>query len=258
MGKRRSDADSRRFFDEFEKVRISRFRAMGVVDPAKDHALIPFPNGKIKLIGTQHITIRNGGGWSRFLCPKCGRRALVLYLIEDAPLCVKCCDLLNIKDRAHWGFGREARRQACDRGLSELIARLETKVPLRFNGAPASWYGKAKLVYRSKRMKQRMQRAMVVLRLNQLATQQAKAYDKGVLSITRAFTPRKDALSAIPELAQVWRAPTHERLQQALDVAQAAIIKALEDDNPRKRTIAARIMLKTKQGRERGFTSASI
>jgi hypothetical protein len=36
-------ADTRRFFDEFESVRVSRLRATGVIDPAKRQAVIPFP-----------------------------------------------------------------------------------------------------------------------------------------------------------------------------------------------------------------------
>jgi hypothetical protein len=38
-----------------------------------------------------------------------------------------------------------------------------------------------------------------------------------------------------------------------LDNAQCALLKASERNDPRQRLIAARLMLKTKQGRERGF-----
>ena len=70
MPKRRSDATGRRFFDEFESVRVSRFRATGVIDPAKRQALIPFPGGeRQKLIGTAHVRFPNGGGFSYFVCP---------------------------------------------------------------------------------------------------------------------------------------------------------------------------------------------
>jgi hypothetical protein len=95
-----------------------------------------------------------------------------------------------------------------------------------------------------------MRRRMVALRLHQLASQAAN--DSGSLNITRAFTPRKDAL-AIPELKQVWRARTYERLQQALDNIQCVLLRALESNDPRQRLIAARLLLKTKQARERGF-----
>ena len=73
---------------------------------------------------------------------------------------------------------------------------------------------------------------MIILRLNQLASQQA---NDGGLKLTRAYKPHSAALTAIPELRQIWRANTHERLQQALDKAQTAILKALESDNPNQR-----------------------
>jgi hypothetical protein len=81
--------------------------------------------------------------------------------------------------------------------------------------------------------------------LNQLASQQA---NDGGLKLTRA-----EALAAIPELRQVWRATSTERLQQALDRVQSALLRVLESSDPRQRLRAARLMLRTKQGRERGF-----
>jgi len=252
MPRRRADADSRRFFDEFDKVRVSRFRAMGVIDPAKREALIPFPNGKTKLIGVGHVRFPNGGGYSYFVCPKCAKLAGTLYLIDDAPRCHQCCDAMNIKHRTQYGFGRTERRRAADQHLDGTIAKLETREPLRLH-TPASWEGKAKLVYRSRRLIKRMRRRMIALRLNQLASQQQKTNDEG-LRLTRAYKPRSDALTAIPELRQVWRANSHERLQQALDKAQIAILKALDSNDPLQRLAAARLMLNTKQARERGFT----
>ena len=68
--------------------------------------------------------------------------------------------------------------------------------------------------------------------LSQLARQQA---NEGNLKITRAFKPRAEAFAAIPELGQVWRARSTERLEQALDNAQSALLKALESNDPRQR-----------------------
>ena len=251
MGKRRADADSRRFFDEFEKVSVSRLRANGTIDPAKRQALIPFPNGTTKLIGTGHVHFPNGGGYSYFVCPKCAKLARKLYLIDDAPRCTRCCDAMNIKHRTKYGFGREARRREQDKQLDQLIAKLETVEPLRLH-TPPSWQGAAKRVYRSRHLTERMRRHMITLRLKQLSTQHTKASEG--LNITRAYKPRSEALAVIPDLAQVWKARTYERLQQALDKAQIAILKALESDDPQLRITAAKLLLNTKQGRERGFT----
>ena len=59
MGKRRADATGRRFTEEFDSVRVSRFRAMGIIDPSRRTAVIPFPNGTNKLIGVAHIRLKH-------------------------------------------------------------------------------------------------------------------------------------------------------------------------------------------------------
>src|SRR5580700_4227495 len=142
MPKRRADADHRRFLDEFDSVRVSRFRANGTIDPAKLTAIMPFPDGSTKLICVAHTRLKYGGGWSYFICPKCARLAQTLYSIEDRPLCWRCCDKLNIRHRGKWGMGREERLRAADQQLDRIVAKLETGERLRLNGAPASWGGK--------------------------------------------------------------------------------------------------------------------
>ena len=82
MGKRRSDADHRRFFDEFPSVRVSRFRAMGIIDPARCQAVIPFPNGTNKLLNVAHTHLKYGGGWSCFVRPQCAKLAVVQVLVS--------------------------------------------------------------------------------------------------------------------------------------------------------------------------------
>jgi hypothetical protein len=250
MPKRRAHADQRRFLDEFASVRVSRLRATGVIDPAKRQSLIPFPSGKIKLVQVAHTRLKYGGGWSYFICPGCARLAQTLYSIDDKPLCWRCCDKLNIRHRGKWGMGREERMRAADQQLDRIIAKLETNEPLRFKPAPASWQGKARQVYRSRRLTQNMRRHMITLRLSQLASQQA---NDGGLKLTRSFKPRAEALAAVPELGQIWRARSTERLEQALDKVQSVLLRALESNDPHQQLIAARLMLKTKQGRERGF-----
>lgn len=253
MPKRRADADSRRFLDEFESVRVSRFRATGVIDPAKRNALIPFPNGRIKLIGTAHTRLKYGGGFSYFICPRCARITSKLHLIDDAPLCWRCCYALNIVHRAKWGFGRQERARVADQKLDELIAKVETPASLRLKGPAACWHGKAQRLSNSRRLTKNLRSRMITLRLNQLASQHRT--DDGNLKLTRAYKPRADAIAIIPELQSIWRANSTERLQRALDKAQDAILNALQDKDPQKRLIAARLIAHSKQGRERGFIS---
>jgi hypothetical protein len=148
MPKRRTDADHRRFFDEFECVKIPRLRAMGVVQLDAPHAIIQVGDRR-KLIGLAHVRFRNGGSWSLFRCATCARRANRLWLIEDRPLCRHCCEGLGIVHRSKWGFGRHERLRARDQKLDELIAKLDTAVSLRINPAPKHWRGKAQLVANS-------------------------------------------------------------------------------------------------------------
>jgi hypothetical protein len=250
MPKRRADADHRRFLDEFASVRVSRLRATSVIDPAKRQAVIPFPGGTRKLIGTAHIHFPQGGGWSFFKCPRCNRLTSKLWDIEDWPLCAKCCNGLNIWHRTKWGFGRRERLTAKDKVLDELIAKLDTAVPLRFNRPPKHWRGKAQLVANSRSLVGRMRRSLITCRLDQLATQQAaKQGDDGLL---RGYQPRAEAARAV-DIKRVWRATSAEALQRALDHAQITILAALDSNDPQQRLNAAKLMLRTKQARERGL-----
>jgi hypothetical protein len=251
MPKRRADADGRRFFDEFAKVRVSRLRANGTIDPAKRQALIPFPDGTTKLIGTSHTWFAKGGGWSYFICPKCVRRAATLYLIDDAPRCVRCCAAMNVKYSSQYGFGRDERRKAADKRLDALIAKLETTQSLRLKPTPANWRGKARQVYRSHRLQEAMRRRLIELRLNQIGYQQGRDYaDEGDTLTTHQ--PVAEAKQLI-DLRPIWRANSPETLAQALDTAQVIIIAALESDDPQQRLNAAKLMLRTKQARDRGL-----
>ena len=250
MPKRRGDAHSRRFFDEFSKLRISRLRATGVVDPAKRYALIPIGE-KQKRIGTAHVRFPNGGGFSYFRCPRCDRLAGVLYLIDDAPRCARCCVAMGIAYRTRMGFGRSERLHARDKALDRLIAKVETSERLRFKPAPANWGGKCQLVYRSRSLTWSMRRRLVELRLNQLASQQASSLAKDGNTI-RTYQPSQ-ATKQLIDTKPIWRARTSEALQQALDDAQSTIFAALNSDDPRQRLNAVKLMLRTKQARERGF-----
>ena len=249
MGKRRSDADTRRFFDEFKSVRVSRLRATGVIDPSRREAIIPFPNGTSKLIGTAHTHLKYGGGYSFFLCPKCAKLARTLYLIDDRPLCAKCCDAMNIKHASKYGFGRDARRKAKDRALDALIAKVETKEPLLFKPAPKSWRGKAQRVYQSRRLHEAMRRRLIELRLHQLAYQDANAKEGDTLNTHQPVAEARQLIDLTP----IWRANSTETLQQALDNAQVIILAALDSDDPQRRLNAAKLLMRTKQARDRGL-----
>jgi hypothetical protein len=167
MAKRGIDAESRKFFDEFESVRVSRFRAMGVIDPSKNYALIPVGD-RTKVFSTAHVRFSNGGGWSYFRCPKCGGRKKKLWLVDDAPRCMSCCWSLGVQYRSAYACGQSERLRERDRRVDRLQAMLEGG-PLRLKPMPPNW-GNRRLDRRI-RLTWALRRARIVTRLAQIAYQ---------------------------------------------------------------------------------------
>jgi hypothetical protein len=251
MSKRGSDADSRIFFDEIVSIAASRLKATGVIRLENRWALIPFGE-QTKLIGVAHTKFPNGGSWSYFLCPKCGRRAKKLWLVDDAPRCRLCLEKLGVRNRAAYGFGRTERLRERDRRVDRLQAMLEGG-PMRFKPVPPNWGNRH--LDRRNRLTAALQRARIATRLAQIAYQhQQNSEPQGPSPLLRAYKPLAAAIEAIPDLQSLWRAKSTEDIQIALDNAQSALLEALESDNPRMRMIAARLMLKTRQARERGWS----
>ena len=246
MPARRADADQRRFIDDYPCVRVARLRALGVIDPSRKNAVIPWPNGKEKLLRVGHTRLKHGGGWSYFVCPGCDRLTNALYDIDDAPRCRKCCDAMNIRYRSKYGFGRRQRREIRDAKLDELIAKVQTKERLRLKPWHPALGGRRAILANSQRLTANMRKRMIALRLNQLANQQFAGQG------AKPYRPLADA-KQLTDLAPVWKARTIETLSKALDKSQAAIIDALSHPAPDKRQAAARIMLRTKEARQRNL-----
>jgi hypothetical protein len=123
MAKRGIDAHSRIFFDELPSLGVSRLRATGAIRLEDRYALIPF-GGRMKLIGVAHTVFKNGGSWSYFRCPKCGGRSKKLWLVDDAPRCLKCCWSLGVRYRSAYAFGRSNRLRERDHRVDRLQAML--------------------------------------------------------------------------------------------------------------------------------------
>jgi hypothetical protein len=251
MPKRGSEADSRIFFDELVRVSVSRLRATGAIRLGDECARIPFGE-QTKLVGVSHTTFPNGGSWSYFRCPKCGARSRKLWLVDDAPRCRLCLEKLGVRNRAAYGFGRTERLRERDRRVDKLQAMLEGG-PMRFNPVPPNW-GDRRLDRRN-RLTAALQRARIATRLAQIAYQHRQSSEpQGPSPLLRAYKPLAAAIEAIPNLKSLWQATTTKDIQIALDNAQSALLEALESDDPRMRMIAARLMLKTRQARERGWS----
>ena len=242
---------SRIFFDELASLTASRLRATGAIRLEDQWARIPFDE-QAKLIGVSHTKFPNGGSWSYFVCPQCGRRAKRLWLVYDAPRCITCCWSLGVRYRSAYAFGRSERLRERDRRIDRLQAMLEGG-PMRLKPVPPSW-GNRRLDRRHN-LTWALRRARIATRLAQIAYQHQQSSEQHgpSLLLLRAYKPLACAIEAVPDLKALWRAKSTEDIQIALDNAQSAILGALESDDPRMRMIAARLMLKTRQARERGW-----
>jgi hypothetical protein len=251
MPKRGSDADRRIFFDELASLKASRLRATGAIRLEDRHGVIAFGD-KQKLVSVAHTVFKNGGSWSYFVCPNCGRRAKRLWLIDDAPRCLKCCSSLGVRYRSAYGFGRTARLQERDRRVDRLQVMLEGG-RMRVKPVPPNW-GNRRLDRRNS-LTWALRRARIATRLAQIAYQQQHNSESDEpLPLLRAHKPSAAAMEAIPNLKSLWRANSIEDLEIALDKAQSALLQALESSDPRIRMIAVRLVLKTRQARERSWS----
>jgi hypothetical protein len=207
MPKRGSDADSRIFFDELVSLAASRLRATGAIRLQDRHGIIAFGD-KHKLVGVAHTVFKNGGSWSYFLCPKCGRRAKTLWLVDDAPRCRRCLEKLGVRYRASYGFGRSERLRERDRRIDRLQAMLEGG-PMRFKPVPPNW-GNRRLDRRN-RLTAALQRARIAIRLALMAHQEQPSSDPHeALPLLSAYKPRAAAIQTIPDLKSLWGARSTE------------------------------------------------
>ena len=214
------------------------------------HGVIAFGD-KQKLVGVAHTIFKNGGSWSYFVCPKCGRRAKRLWLVDDAPRCVKCCWSLGVRYRAAYGFGRTERLRERDRRIDRLQAMLEGG-PMRLKPVPPNW-GNRRLDRRN-RLTWALQRARIATRLALIAYQQQHSSEPDEpLPLPRAYKPLAAAIEAIPNLKSIWRAKSTEELEIALDKAQSTVLEALQSNDPQTRLNAVSLMLRSRQARERGW-----
>jgi hypothetical protein len=109
--------------DDCPSISVSRLRATGEVTEAMARVRVTIA-GVSREVGLWHLRFPNGGGWSFFLCPSCGRRARVLRLYEKIA-CWRCTC-----------FGSPSRRLPWRIELGDRAQRIE-KLRERLDGGPA-------------------------------------------------------------------------------------------------------------------------
>ena len=109
--------------DDCPSISVSRLRATGGVTEAMARVRVTIA-GVSREVGLWHLRFPNGGGWSFFICPGCGRRARVLRLFEKIA-CWRCTRPGSSSRRLPWRIE-----------LGDRTQRIE-QLRQRLSGAPA-------------------------------------------------------------------------------------------------------------------------
>ena len=123
------------FQDDLPAVRMPRLRALGVVTPEMNEFVVRLGD-VVQSVDLQHLKFPNGGGWSFFVAPCCGRKARILRLLDGVVICCKCCVRLGVR----WRCEPASVKQRAALSVSRLSAMLESEEPLRLK--PSTLWGK--------------------------------------------------------------------------------------------------------------------
>jgi hypothetical protein len=127
-------------------IGVSRLRASGAIKPDSTSIDLAFTQGDevhvVRDIGVVHRVFPNGGSWSFFVAPCCGRRVRTLRLIDDRILCWRCD-----------GFGHRTHRDRIERLRERLYGG-----PARLNARPG------RTLDRRKQLEASLRRALIVER----------------------------------------------------------------------------------------------
>jgi hypothetical protein len=148
------------FQDDLETVKVSKLRASGAITADATSVVVTFGQGDDAFrreVRVVHRKFPNGGSWSFFLCPTCGRRVRKLKLHEKV-MCWRCCVQSGLRYRIADGSAAE-RAEARARRTERLQAQLGGG-PLRLRPRPG------RVMDRRGALELRLRRARIVGRLS--------------------------------------------------------------------------------------------
>ena len=164
------------FQDDLPTVRIPHLRASGAITSETSVVSVRL-GGVEKTVSVTLQRFPNGGSWSLFFCPCCGRKARVLRLLCGEVLCWRCCVRRGVRFRCE----PMSIRQRAERRIPKLRAMLESEVSLRLK--PVLW---GKLERRS-RLQAALERAEYVVKRSSFKRQVREEGDVAVHSKVSAW-----------------------------------------------------------------------
>jgi hypothetical protein len=138
--------------DDCPSISVSRLRALGAVTEDMGSVRVEIA-GLSREVRLSHLRFANGGSWSFFVCPECGRRARVLKLLEKIA-CWRCT-----------ASGSPPRRLRYRVEQGDRAGRVERLVSLLYSGQAARLKPRpGRTLDRRARTEQALRRALIAER----------------------------------------------------------------------------------------------
>jgi hypothetical protein len=124
---------NRIFQDDLPTIRASTLRGNGTITAEMEAIAVKIGDAAPVSVGLYLRKFPNGGSWSLFVAPCCGRRSKVLRLLDDQLLCRLCLRARGVR----WRCDPVSANTRAAMRIPKLRAMLESRTSLRLK--PMLW-----------------------------------------------------------------------------------------------------------------------